>query len=145
VRFWDSSAIVPLFVAEASSARMEELLREDAHIVAWWGTPLECLSALARRERDGDIASAQVTQGAAALVAFAASWVEVAPATRVRDIAARLIRVHDLRAADALQLAAAIQASGEHETRMQLVTLDERLALAASREGFDVLGLGACL
>jgi predicted nucleic acid-binding protein len=141
LRFWDSSAIVPLFVAEASSARVAALLREDGNIVAWWGTPLECLSALARRERAGDIGSAEVNRCATAVADLAAAWVEVAPTTRVRDLAQRLVRVHDLRSADALQLAAAVQVRGEHDARLPLVTLDERLALAASREGFDVLGV----
>jgi predicted nucleic acid-binding protein len=108
----------------------------------WWGTPLECLSALSRREREG-MPYADVQEAIARLDALAAAWAEVEPATRLREVAARLIRTHSLRAADALQLGAAIIAAEERPATLDLVTLDERLADAASREGFRVEALGA--
>jgi predicted nucleic acid-binding protein len=49
-----------------------------------------------------------------------------------------LLRVHVLKAADALQLAAARVWAGDVADG-ELVTLDERLALAARLEGFRVL------
>jgi uncharacterized protein len=56
----------------------------------------------------------------------------------VKSYVTRLLRVHSLRAADALQLAAAlVRANGQPEGRL-LCTLDERLAGAARREGFVV-------
>jgi predicted nucleic acid-binding protein len=66
------------------------------------------------------------------------SWFEVEPSERIRALAARLVRVHTLRASDAFQLAAALvwidkAAPGE------LVTLDRRLHTAARLEGFRVL------
>jgi len=57
----------------------------------------------------------------------------------VREAARRLLRVHDLRAADALQLAAAVVASENRPSTMQIVCLDARLAGAALREGFRIL------
>lgn len=52
----------------------------------------------------------------------------------------RLLRLHPLRAADALQLAAALVLA-EHDPRtLPFVTLDERLALAAEQEGFELMG-----
>ena len=47
----------------------------------------------------------------------------------------RVLRVHPLRAADALQLAAALEWSGGAASGM-FITYDERLRDAASREGF---------
>jgi hypothetical protein len=47
--------------------------------------------------------------------------------------------VHEIRTADAFQLAAALAASDEEPETIPVVTLDERLALAARREGFPVL------
>jgi hypothetical protein len=47
-----------------------------------------------------------------------------------------------MRAGDALQLAAAIAASEGHPATLAMVTLDERLALAAEREGFPVVRPG---
>ena len=52
-----------------------------------------------------------------------------------------MLRVHALRAADALQLAAALLASDEEPAGLDIVTLDSRLADAARREGFRVSGV----
>jgi uncharacterized protein len=73
------------------------------------------------------------------LAGLASSWSEIPPGERVRDNAVRLVRVHDLRAGDALQLAAALVAAEERPATLELVTLDDRLALAARREGFRIL------
>lgn len=70
---------------------------------------------------------------------LSASWTEVPPTDDVRRLARRLVRVHPLRAADALQLAAAITAADGRPERLPFVTLDVRLADAASREGFKVI------
>jgi len=48
---------------------------------------------------------------------------------------------HPLRAADALQLSAAIVAADGDPSSLELVTLDRRLAEAAMLEGFPVLGV----
>jgi hypothetical protein len=58
----------------------------------------------------------------------------------VRRTAERLLRTHPLRAADALQLAAALIAADHDPTSLAIVCLDERLRVAARREGFIVLG-----
>ena len=67
------------------------------------------------------------------------AWREVEPIARVRQVATRLVRVHALRAADALQLAAAIVAAEDDPPSLTFVTLDDRLARAAERVGFPVL------
>lgn len=138
VRFWDASAIVPLLVFEGSTPAMLSLLAQEDGIVAWWGTRLECASALARLERSGT----SVTSARDRLGAFAAFWAEVEATEAVRRVAMRLLRVHALRAADALQLAAAIVWS-EGASGLTFVTLDERLAAAADREGFRIVGPAA--
>ena len=51
--------------------------------------------------------------------------------------------MHSLRAVDALQLAAAFLAAEQRPTSLAMVTLDERLATAAQKEGFAVLDLAA--
>ena len=58
---------------------------------------------------------------------------------RVRDRAVRVLRVHSLRSADALQLAAALIASGEDPLALDLVCSDVRLSTVASQVGFAVL------
>jgi hypothetical protein len=73
------------------------------------------------------------------LDALSMAWREVQPVGRVRQVATRLLRVHPLRAGDALQLGAAIVASEDQPATLPIVTLDDRLAQAAEREGFMVL------
>jgi uncharacterized protein len=141
VRFWDSSAIVPLLAEEDTTPAALERLREDPHVIVWWNTPVECASAIARLERDG--ASRQgVAQAFARLDELAATWIEVEPQDGIREIARRLLRVHPLRAADALQLAAAYAAAEQRPSTLEIVTLDDRLRDAAVKEGFVVRALG---
>lgn len=72
------------------------------------------------------------------LDSLAEAWNEVQPTAALRAAARRLLRVHSLRATDALQLAAAIIAAEGMPASLPIVTLDERLAIAARREGFAV-------
>jgi predicted nucleic acid-binding protein len=139
MRFWDSSAVVPLLVAESSSATVIGEYEVDPEVVTWWATEAECVSALARLERDGGLTTQSMGEGLRRLNALARSWREVQPVTAVRTTAIRLLRVHPLRTADALQLGAAIVAAEDHPATLPLVTLDERLAQAAEREGFAVV------
>jgi uncharacterized protein len=138
VRFWDTSAIVPMLVEEAATRQVEAVYRADSDQVVWWGTAVECVSALARLEREGALDVAGVAQARVRLDALASGWHEVEPTDAVRRTALRLLRVHALRAADALQVAAAwVAAEGRPET-LGMVTFDALLRDASEREGFAV-------
>jgi predicted nucleic acid-binding protein len=126
-------------VSEASSPAISGELRRDPVMVVWWATTVECVSALARRERDELLDAAGMAVAIERLDATAAAWREVLPTSHVRRTAVRLLRIHPLRAADALQLAAAVIASDGDQRSLPFVTLDQRLALAAQREGFAVI------
>lgn len=139
MKFWDSSALLPLLVAETSSEAVQRAFERDPELVVWWGTEIECVSALARRERDGDQVGTTVVEALLRLDQLSMSWREVQPVERVRRVARRMLRVHPLRAADALQLSAAIVASEDQPATLPLVTLDDRLAQAAEREGFVIV------
>lgn len=139
MRFWDSSAVVPLCVAEARSASARALLEGDPAVAVWWATRTECLSALARRLREREIAPAGHRAARRVLAALAETWVELLPSETLRATAERLLAVHSLRAADAFQLAAALAWCGGRPPGHGIVTLDGRLREAASKEGFDAL------
>jgi predicted nucleic acid-binding protein len=142
VNFWDSSAILPLLVSETSTPAVRALYDGEPEIAAWWGTPAECVSALARLEREGALDAASVAAAIRELGALAEQWHEVQPVEAVRRTAMRLLRVHNLRAADSLQLAAALTAAEGNPESLPFVCLDQRLSLAAEREGCRVLGSG---
>jgi len=136
--FWDSSALVPLLAPEARSADLTALLAEDKEMTIWWATPLECQSALHRRHRDEALPD-EVLRGATERMRAVVEHADtVAPTDEVRRRAARLVSVHPLRAADALQLAAALIWCEEQPHGEAFVCLDVRLRDAATREGFDV-------
>ncbi len=141
MKFWDSSAIVPLLVHEPASGWAMALLRGDGDVLVWWGTQVECVSALARHERDLRLRrSGAIDEGISRLRELAALWREVEPTAAVRTLALRLLRSHPLRAADALQLAAALEAGGDDGSSLTaFVCADAVLAKSAEREGLKVL------
>jgi predicted nucleic acid-binding protein len=137
--FWDSSALVPLLLPETRSAALTALLATDRELTIWWATPLECQSAIQRRHRESPLPqalNARATDRLRALVELADT---VSPTDEVRRRAARLVAVHPLRAADALQLAAALIWCEEQPHGEKFISLDARLCDAARNEGFDVL------
>ena len=138
MRFWDSSAIVPLLVPERMSPSLQRLYTVDPVVFAWWAADVECASAIVRRQRAGALAAVVVEGAFTRLNALCASWHEVEPSEDVRELAKRLLRVHDLRAADALPLAAALFAAETRPSTLEFVCLDDRLLEAARREGFAV-------
>jgi hypothetical protein len=141
VRYWDSSALVPLCVDEDATQRMIGLYRADSVVITWWGSEIECASALARLERDGVMATERVSAAMERLRGLRAAWHEIQPSQALRDTAVRLLRVHPLRAADAMQLSSAVIASDREPSALEIVTLDARLASAARREGFAIIGI----
>jgi predicted nucleic acid-binding protein len=140
LRFWDSSAIVPLLVDEAKTEAMLALAQDDPAMLVWWATEIECVSAIARLEREDDLSSDATLAALERLDALVEGWNEVQPVEAARRSARRLLRVHSLRAADALQLAAAVAAAEGDPASLEIVTLDDRLTAAARREGFVVRG-----
>lgn len=139
MKYWDSSALVSLLVEERESASRLELLEQDSSVVTWWGSQIECASALNRLHREGAIDAEELGRSLGQLRILSSSWLEVRPLQRVRNRAVRLLRIHPLRGADAVQLASALTASGEHPTTLDIVCSDVRLSQAAIREGFVVL------
>lgn len=138
MRFWDSSAIVPLLVEQGASPLVDAWLEEDRELVMWTLTPVEIASALQRLLRDGLLEERSVARAEARAEDLAAASHVVTDIEAVKVQARRLLRLHALRAGDALQLAAAIEWAGGRPSDRTLLTLDERLAQAARREGFLV-------
>lgn len=139
MRFWDSSALLPLVIEEAGSAAMNRLFAADSEVASWWGTPTECWSAVARREREASWPPSTTEEVLANLQKLMARAHEVLPTSAVRACSRRLLFTHSLRAADALQLAAAVVLGATEVAELEFVTLDDALALAARREGFRVI------
>ena len=141
MKFWDASAIVPLVAIEKESGDCRALLAQDSDIVVWLLTPVEVISALTRRVREKSLKPIEFGNAKEQVAALEKAWSEVISIERVRERARRLLETHPVRAADSLQLAAALLTSEENPQGFHFVTLDRLLGNAAKREGFHVLGV----
>lgn len=139
MKFWDASAVIPLLLREPNTLAAKKLLARDPGLVAWWGTPVECYSAFARLRRDGILTRGEERRLRGLVSRLSADWTEVLPGHGVREQAGRLMLRHPLRAADSLQLAAAVVWADGNPGEREFVCLDRRLREAASQEGFRIL------
>jgi uncharacterized protein len=139
MRFWDSSALVPLIVEQATSARTDSWFADDPVIVVWTLTPVEITSAIRRLVREGALPEKDANLAEARTDELARACHIIFNLEAVKSQARRLMRLHPLRAADALQLAAALEWAKGKPSGRTFITLDKQLALAATREGFMVL------
>ena len=136
--FWDASAIVPLCCSQAATTQGRRLRRELKRMVVWWGTPLEARSAFARLVRDGHMTAEERRTAVRLLAQLRVTWDEILPTQKLRSIAEDLPDAHNLRAADAAQLAAALVWCRERPKERPVVCFDDRLRTAASALGFSV-------
>lgn len=135
--FWDASAVVPL-CAPADAPPRPQLLR-DYEPVVWWATPVEVVSAIARLQRQGFLGSVQAQVALRRLALLRNAWREVQPVDQVRELAQLQLERYELRAGDALQLAAALVWCNERPRRRNFLCADRRLSHAAERAGFNVI------
>ena len=138
MRFWDSSALVPLVAREASTTWARQLVKKDSAIIVWTLSHVEVQSAVSRKHRDSSLSVSDYKDAKGRARKIFAESTHVVAVDLVRDRALRLLDLHNLRSADTLQLAAALVVSRERPEILPFVTLDERMALAAEREGFPV-------
>ncbi len=139
MRFWDTSSLIPLTVQESTSALTDQILREDVGIVVWWATEAECVGALAKKFRDERFTDEQVDESLERLAVLIDNWAEIQPTNETRVRAERLLFAHDIKTADAMQLAAALLWCGDDPRTAEFVCQDRSLRTAARREGFTVL------
>jgi predicted nucleic acid-binding protein len=141
MRFWDSSALVSLIVPQEPSVQMAREYAGDSSLVVWCLTPVEAWSAVCRLRREAVLDSPGMRTARRRLQGLVESWVEIDDLRAVRSRALRLLETHALRSADSLQLAAALVFVSDRPERVPFVTLDDRLAEAAEKEGFEVMGV----
>ena len=138
MKFWDTSALIPLIVDEPATPDVSRLLADDHDVVVWMLTSVELLSTLGRLGRAvPDLADLLPGVRLDALDLFR-QWAAVTHVEGVRRRAERLVGVHPLTAADAMQLGAALLASGDRPETLDFVTLDRPLGRCAQLEGFRV-------
>lgn len=140
--FWDASALVPLCIQEAASPNAELRLREFAPVV-WWGSLVEISSAICGLRRREEITEVEKQGAASRLQLLSNGWSEILPDDEVRSLAPQLLDTNALRAADSLQLAAALVWCGQRPAKRSFICGDRRLSKAASLAGFSVIEISA--
>lgn len=139
MRFWDTSALVPLIVDEPATPAMRSVLTLDPDVVVWMLTGVELLSTLGRLGRASDDLADLLPGLRVEVMDLFRRWSAVTYVEGVGRRAERLVGVHPLSAADAMQLGAALLASGDRPETLDVVTLDQTLGRAARLEGFRVI------
>lgn len=139
--FWDASALVPLCIHEMASRKAQSHLRQFLPVV-WWASRVEVHSAVARLHRLGKLKDPEKKGALSRLDFLGRGWREILPSDPLRDLATRLLDAYELRAADSLQLAAALVWCREKPARRTLICADQRLSKSAADAGFSVVELG---
>lgn len=134
--FWDASALVPLCVRQSITPRAIALYK-SYEVVVWWSTPVEIASALARLVRMKQLDSGDWTRASKLANGLVVSWSVIQPSDALRSKAAQLVDRYDLRAADSLQLAAALEWCEDAPHGHVFLTADQKLREAAALGGFD--------
>lgn len=104
-------------------------------MVVWWGSRVECVSALTRLGREQLLTSREIEDALATLGLLSHHWIEILPHQDVRRLAEHLLGRHPLRAADAWQLAAALTWAGPSPAGFAVASFYARLSEAAAKEG----------
>ena len=139
VAFWDSSALAPLCIHEATSRRAQSHLRQFG-LAVWWGSLVEVQSAICSSLRESRISEASKQAALSRLLALSRVWKEVAPDEELRELAMALLEEHSLRVGDSLQLAASLVWCQQRPSKRTFICTDRKLAEAAGKTGFSVVG-----
>ena len=141
MNFWDASALVSVIVEQTSSFSVRTLYQQLAGegVVVWTLTPIEFVSAVCRLTRQNDITQTQAISLISEFRGIATTFELVSQVELVKQGAERILHLYPLKAADALQLAAALVGVDHKPEGHQFVSLDRTLAEAALKEGFRVL------
>ena len=131
--------MLPLFSEEKFSEMVTDLLKEDTDATVWWGTWIECAVAISRLSRENRLTEAGDEEARANLDELSADWLEIEPTNELRLPTMLVSKVHPLKAADCLQLSAALRWCEGDTDGAGFVCLDNRLRRAAEDEGFQLL------
>lgn len=128
IAYFDTSAVVPLIISEASTERCTRLWNESSRVVSVRLLYPEARAALAKARRMGRLTSAQLAQAVQELNSIISEVDHI-------EVTADLAQAHDLRGHDAVHLAATMAlADGD----LVVVTGDADLAAAAAEIGIAV-------
>ena len=140
ISYFDTSAVVPLIVDEASTELCSRAWNDSTRVVCARLLYPEARAALARAERIGRLDGSQLRGAVAELDSIIAQVDHIEVTAALAQEAGELAEAHGLRGHDAVHLAAA---AAVHDNDLVLVTGDTSLAAAARALGLAVLDTSA--
>jgi uncharacterized protein len=139
--FFDTSAIVPLCVAQPASLKARQAYRSFTRQVVAWTASIEAAGAIYRAVRLGGLSDSSARRALGRLAQLEKRWTEIVAGDRVRHEAISVLSNYDLRAADAIQLASALVWCKDKPRNRSFVCFDQKLAIAARAAGFTAVGI----
>ena len=143
--FFDSSALVKAYVAEAGTNWVRTILDDERHqIYISHLAEVEVIAALTRRFRNGDLTEQERDQAVQDARQDCATYLTVDVAHEIIEAAIRLALTHHLRAYDAVQLASALEVrhvlleNPDGPINFTVVSSDKELNAAAALEGIQI-------
>ena len=140
--FFDTSALVKLYVHEEGTPKVMEIAQDSVHnsIVLLDLSLLEFRSAVRRQQREGNVSFQDANRVISQVLDDVASRYLTQPATpAVMEEASQLLDLCPLRAYDSLQLAGCIYVRSRVTPPLTFVCADQRLCDTAAAEGLPTL------
>jgi predicted nucleic acid-binding protein len=137
IAFWDASVLVPLCVIQPQTVQAVSFF-SSYRVSVWWATRVEMTSAFVRLLRSQEIDSQTYAQAQLEAERYANRWHVVEPSARIALNARAVLEHYPLRAADALQLTAAMELCEGKPQGNVFLTFDKRLQAAAGLAGFTL-------
>jgi len=139
--YFDSSALVKLYVRESGRPEVLRLLRKH-EIVASAILPIEVRGALRRRAAENSIDNSRLPAALQQMAADRMQWALLAVSKEVLDRAEQIVARHAARTLDAIHIASAQEFEARLRAEVPFVSADRRQAEAAEAAGLLVRLVG---
>jgi len=140
--YFDTSALIKRCVSEKGSARVVCLLRRH-DLLSSAITPVEVMSALCRRKRNGELSNEDFAATLSRVHSERTRWELVELGRTVLSRAEEIVQgIGPMRSLDAIHVASLVTFQAESGTRIPFVTGDDRQRQAVAQMGLDVVWVG---
>ena len=140
--YFDTSALIKRDVSEKGYARVVSLLRRH-DLLSSAITPVEVMSALCRRKRNGELSNEDFAATLSRVHGERTRWELVELGRAVLNRAEELVQgIVPMRSLDAIHVASLVTFQAASGTRIPFVTGDDRQREAAAYIGLDVVWIG---
>ena len=140
--YFDTSALIKRYVSEKGSTRVVSLLRRH-DLLSSAITPVEVMSALCRRKRNGELSNEDFAATLSRVHGERTRWELVELGRTVLSRAEEIVQgIVPMRSLDAIHVASLVTFQAASGTRIPFVTGDDRQRQAAAQIGLDVVWVG---